>query len=559
MFESQNQWFDHEMRFHRKQWNCNICERYTPMSRSDLETHMHHMHTDQINYPLLDAELDKSMIPRIDATSCPLCTEYGTRLQCINQSTKCDVSLKQFQEHLGRHMEQLALAALPEDDRDEEDDDDLVDLSSSSSDELFDYNSTISHEAQTRRTNPTLRQSTLELPMPGVRDFSARQPQTIDSSGFDNVSREHADMTKFHTSEFVAASIGANRPKMLATRDSDESNKYSLDLTPKTTSRISNRVRRLFGGISKRDSSELKPVAATNFPEIPGEASRHATIPRDRRPLSISSDISLRTNEYMNNLSSNKFNAPNNPGSGSTAAGDSSNETLPESPPLGALVIENKNFNYEDDNIEGPAAQSLKRERERLQQHQEEQQQRIAQQKERDQRERHPRASSEESTGSSDLPLREPPVLSNTLRRNRKYAEKPRPGQLRRPRIYQEDPSPELLRRNREYAEGPRPANLMTYADFEEDNRSNDLNTYPLHIDPQPQSVSTKRRASSPPVSEQHSGDTSARNARLGKPYDHSLWYGLVHANVSFSRTGKGGRRYTANGGCTGSTGRRSG
>ena len=116
MFESQHQWFNHELRFHRKLWTCTFCKELIPQSRPDLEAHMRNIHVELVQENNIETLLDTCAIVRIDATCCPLCTTYGSRLQSINQSSKCDVSLKQFQEHLGRHMEQLALAALPEED-----------------------------------------------------------------------------------------------------------------------------------------------------------------------------------------------------------------------------------------------------------------------------------------------------------------------------------------------------------------------------------------------------------------------------------------------------------
>ncbi|PVH77820.1 hypothetical protein DL98DRAFT_261254 [Cadophora sp. DSE1049] len=121
MFESQNQWFEHELRFHRKQWLCQCCKEASPKSRPDLEHHMKQRHWDETKGTHIDTLLDACQIARLDATECPLCTEYGGKFQRINQSKKCDVSLKQFQEHLGRHMEQLALSAIPQEEVDEED------------------------------------------------------------------------------------------------------------------------------------------------------------------------------------------------------------------------------------------------------------------------------------------------------------------------------------------------------------------------------------------------------------------------------------------------------
>jgi tetratricopeptide (TPR) repeat protein len=57
--------------------------------------------------------VESCRLARIDAMCCLLCTEWAEKLQKSNQSTKCNVKLEQFQQHLGSHMEQLALAALP--------------------------------------------------------------------------------------------------------------------------------------------------------------------------------------------------------------------------------------------------------------------------------------------------------------------------------------------------------------------------------------------------------------------------------------------------------------
>lgn len=119
MFESQHQWFNHELQFHRKQWACLLCADCPTISRADLECHYKDNH-DETSGNIEDL-LDKSRLERIDASCCPLCTEYGAKYQRINQSRKCDVSIKQFQRHLGSHMEQLALAALPPDETAEDD------------------------------------------------------------------------------------------------------------------------------------------------------------------------------------------------------------------------------------------------------------------------------------------------------------------------------------------------------------------------------------------------------------------------------------------------------
>ena len=113
MFESQHEWFDHELRFHRAQWKCRYCQGSPTVSRPELESHLEENHISNETAQEIDALIDQCRIERIDASICPLCSDYGENLFRINRSMKCDVSLKQFQSHLGGHMEQLALAALP--------------------------------------------------------------------------------------------------------------------------------------------------------------------------------------------------------------------------------------------------------------------------------------------------------------------------------------------------------------------------------------------------------------------------------------------------------------
>lgn len=130
MFDSQYDWFTHELQFHRKQWRCPCCKKRASESRPDLIKHLETEHQNELSGHSIDAFVETCRIERIDATGCPLCEDYGAKFQKINRSSKCDVSLKQFQQHLGSHMQQLALAALPpgniedeaEDDQDADDD-----------------------------------------------------------------------------------------------------------------------------------------------------------------------------------------------------------------------------------------------------------------------------------------------------------------------------------------------------------------------------------------------------------------------------------------------------
>lgn len=114
MFESQHDWFEHEVNFHRKLWECKLCTDRLPRSKPELNSHLedHHSGTDESIDP---QKVESWQKPRIDATECPLCCAFAGKLKAANDSRKCDVTLKQFQSHLGGHFEQLAFAAIPND------------------------------------------------------------------------------------------------------------------------------------------------------------------------------------------------------------------------------------------------------------------------------------------------------------------------------------------------------------------------------------------------------------------------------------------------------------
>jgi hypothetical protein len=246
MFESQNQWFDHETRFHRKQWQCKLCNAGSPMLRSDLEIHTKDYHASLVSDETLDSILDQCTVERIDATSCPLCTEYGARLQRINQSTKCDVSLKQFQEHLGRHMEQLALAALPEDEGDDEQDDDLMDLSSNSESEHIEQHIRASKEH-------------------GYDIKTYLGPSVPSQTTTDAMERfrKYADTISI-----------ASRAASWGTRRASLSSITSQEAKPSTARRLTTSFRRLFRDAANSDDEDagLESTKVSDFAEIPDES-----------------------------------------------------------------------------------------------------------------------------------------------------------------------------------------------------------------------------------------------------------------------------------------------
>lgn len=103
MFDSRREWFDHELLSHRKEWYCTAdCEK-SFVFQSDFEDHMRQTHSSTFSEHQLGALVDICQRPveENSKTQCPLCTETV-------------ISTKQLCRHLARHLEALAMFALPQ-------------------------------------------------------------------------------------------------------------------------------------------------------------------------------------------------------------------------------------------------------------------------------------------------------------------------------------------------------------------------------------------------------------------------------------------------------------
>jgi hypothetical protein len=119
-----NDWFSHEMEKHRVQYACLVCQSGPYFSdRACLE----HIGS---NHPIIMESSNKhevlalSQVPaeRLSVALCPCCTNWADRLTAekpspesnqISASEEKTVTLKRFKRHLGSHLEELALFALP--------------------------------------------------------------------------------------------------------------------------------------------------------------------------------------------------------------------------------------------------------------------------------------------------------------------------------------------------------------------------------------------------------------------------------------------------------------
>ena len=104
MFERRSQWFNHELQIHRREWCCNEDHHEAFQDKDLFIEHLRHTHS-ELNLPT-DLESVISLFERpvsTSTTSCPFCK---------NDETK-GLSMKNLEKHLARHMEMLALFALP--------------------------------------------------------------------------------------------------------------------------------------------------------------------------------------------------------------------------------------------------------------------------------------------------------------------------------------------------------------------------------------------------------------------------------------------------------------
>ena len=117
-FESRTQWFDHEMDFHRREWNCLFCDEQWKTPK-EVENHIMQQHNSEIGKGTLSAAIEAASQPirQISTSACPLC-DYKYELSRSQKASSDEgngfISLEKFRNHLGYHLEQLALSALPE-------------------------------------------------------------------------------------------------------------------------------------------------------------------------------------------------------------------------------------------------------------------------------------------------------------------------------------------------------------------------------------------------------------------------------------------------------------
>lgn len=123
LFEDRESWFEHELKHHRSEYTCSLCEKEPPTSILNLTSHITLIHgsfpPDQLN-TLLDTGRQAPKLLRAD--DCPFCDDWAKILEAREDSNKGFVSGKgstsvlvsptRFKRHVAIHQEQLAIFAL---------------------------------------------------------------------------------------------------------------------------------------------------------------------------------------------------------------------------------------------------------------------------------------------------------------------------------------------------------------------------------------------------------------------------------------------------------------
>ncbi|OCK80068.1 hypothetical protein K432DRAFT_453696, partial [Lepidopterella palustris CBS 459.81] len=115
MFTARNLWFNHELQCHRTEWCCQLCSRKLS-SPDEFKSHLSFRHAQNLSstqFPAL-VKASEQAVDCIAASSCPFCDEWDRRLAKVNPDlTEVFVTPSQFKSHVAKHMEQLALFAIP--------------------------------------------------------------------------------------------------------------------------------------------------------------------------------------------------------------------------------------------------------------------------------------------------------------------------------------------------------------------------------------------------------------------------------------------------------------
>ena len=100
LYGSQREWFDHEVQFHRREWYCDVCSE-SFLQKTSFQDHIRAEHSELVTegdfgFTAVISRCERAIVNGI---VCPLC---GTEL-----------TFQALEKHLGLHLQEIALFALP--------------------------------------------------------------------------------------------------------------------------------------------------------------------------------------------------------------------------------------------------------------------------------------------------------------------------------------------------------------------------------------------------------------------------------------------------------------
>jgi hypothetical protein len=119
LFADRKVWFEHELTKHHTQWLCHFCRRKNFKSVEAFQKHISHDHVQGITEDQLVALVEASACPldQFLPSQCPLCDTWETSIRHSNPGIAVEdtvvVTPSQFRHHVGAHMQDLALFAVP--------------------------------------------------------------------------------------------------------------------------------------------------------------------------------------------------------------------------------------------------------------------------------------------------------------------------------------------------------------------------------------------------------------------------------------------------------------
>lgn len=109
VFESEDDWFRHEIDNHRRQWECHLCTRIF-WDSSDFRGHLRASHKGSFTPKRLQilSEACEKGRTSFEETACPLCVRWESA------HFKAEELPERFKSHVGSHLRWIALQSLPE-------------------------------------------------------------------------------------------------------------------------------------------------------------------------------------------------------------------------------------------------------------------------------------------------------------------------------------------------------------------------------------------------------------------------------------------------------------